>query len=130
MTSIKPPASMDLDEDDISDLLGNAQRPADVDELLSFTPVRSLLNPKFVSYRLSSSSSTSATSSTACACTALPEPQAKLATLPDAHASRLSFAEVQARSRHNHLACDAAGEHAFFVDADGAVTAIQLDQVR
>lgn len=86
-----------------------------------FTPDRTLLNPKFESYKLQPSAP-SATS-----LYALPSPGLHLRPLPD-HA-RLSYAEVQERVRHNHLSAGTAGE-VVYVNGELQVVAIELDEVR
>lgn len=77
------------------------------------------MNPKFVSYKLN----VPTTNTTALI--ALPSPFA-LRPLPD-HA-RLSFAEVQARVRHNHLSAGFSGE-LVYVTGELQVIAIELDAV-
>lgn len=95
-----------------------APPPADV---LSFTPNRTLLNPKFQSYKLDPPTRPDAVS-----LVRLPLPGFRLRTFPD-HA-RLSYAEVQARARHNHLAVGQAGELVYF-DADLSLIAVDFSQV-
>ncbi|KAI5478347.1 CS and HSP20-like domain protein [Pseudohyphozyma bogoriensis] len=91
-----------------------------------FPTNRTLLNPVFESFKLvPSSSSSSSSSSTSTASYALPGPGAKLKTLPDS--ARLSYAQVQDRVRFNHLAAGKSGE-LVFVDADGSVVAITLNE--
>lgn len=82
---------------------------------LSFEPIRSLLNPKFETYQLQIPTNPSTSF-------LLPK-SIKLRTLPD-HA-RLSFAEVQARVHHNHLAFGKGGEAIYF-DQDFGLIAIEL----
>lgn len=90
-------------------------------DTLSFNPVRELLNPKFETYHLQVPSDPNTTS-----LHPLPAPGIKLRALPE-HA-RLSFSEVQARVRHNHLSVGMAGE-CVYVDGDLGVVAITLDEV-
>ncbi|GAA5960952.1 hypothetical protein JCM21900_000073 [Sporobolomyces salmonicolor] len=90
--------------------------PADT---LSFTPVRSLLNPKFESYKLASPSRPDAVVSHP-----LPTP---FGTKPLPEHARLSFHEVQDRAKHNHLSTGRSGE-LVWVDAEGVVMAVQLDK--
>ncbi|GAA5928800.1 hypothetical protein JCM1841_003574 [Sporobolomyces salmonicolor] len=90
--------------------------PADT---LSFTPVRSLLNPKFESYKLASPSRPDAVVSHP-----LPTP---FGTKPLSEHARLSFHEVQDRAKHNHLSTGRSAE-LVWVDAEGVVMAVQLDK--
>lgn len=92
--------------------------PADT---LSFPTVRELLNPKFESYKLEVPSDPSVA-----VAYPLPGSGLRLRTIPD-HA-RLSFAEVQARVRHNHLSAGMKGE-VVYLDGELGVIAITLDQV-
>ncbi|GAA6007612.1 hypothetical protein JCM10207_006405 [Rhodosporidiobolus poonsookiae] len=85
---------------------------------LSFTPSHALLNPKFESYKLSPASPDSALAY------ALPQPFSTPA-LPE-HA-RLSYNEVSARARHNHLAAERGGE-CVWVDGKGEVWAVEVDK--
>lgn len=87
---------------------------------LSFTPSHPLLNPKFESYKLAPSSLGDAAVSTFPLSTPFTFP-----TLPG-HA-RLSYHEVAARARHNHLAAGEGGE-LVWVDGEGTVTAVELDR--
>lgn len=87
---------------------------------LSFNPVRELLNPKFESYKLSPTNDRSSAIHT------LPGQGVHLRTLPD-HA-RLSYAEVQARVRHNHLSAGLNGE-VIYVDGDLHVMAVIASEV-
>lgn len=86
---------------------------------LTFEPIRALLNPKFETYQLQVPSNPSSLHS-------LPNDGIRLRTLPD-HA-RLSFAEVQARVRHNHLSAGFGGE-CVYIDGELRVVAVVLDQV-
>ncbi|GAA6035880.1 hypothetical protein JCM8097_005754 [Rhodosporidiobolus ruineniae] len=86
---------------------------------LSFTAIHRLLNPKFESYKLSPPS----LGDEAVQSIPLKTPF-RTPALPE-HA-RLSYNEVSARARHNHLAAGRAGE-VLFVDGEGVVTAVELD---
>ena len=94
----------------------NIRPPADS---LTFEPTRALLNPKFETYQLQVPTNSSTLH-------ALPNSGIKLRTLPD-HA-RLSFAEVQARVRHNHLSAGFGGE-CVYIDGELRVVAVTLNQV-
>lgn len=89
---------------------------------LSFPCDRALLNPKFESYKLEIPSDVNVST-----IYKLPGSGKKLRTLPD-H-TRLSYAEVQARVRHNHLSSGLNGE-VVYIDGELAVIAVTLDQVR
>lgn len=93
--------------------------PPPVADTLSFTPERSLLQPKFESYKLALPTSSSHTQSYP-----LPTP---FATRPLSDGARLSFAETQARARHNHLGHGERGE-LIWVERDGKVKAARLDR--
>ncbi len=93
--------------------------PADT---LSFPTTRELLNPKFESYKLEIPSDP-----TVAVAYTLPSSGLKLRTIPD-HA-RLSFAEVQARVRHNHLSAGMNGE-VVYLDGEMGVIAITMANVR
>ncbi|GAA5882742.1 hypothetical protein JCM16303_006573 [Sporobolomyces ruberrimus] len=93
--------------------------PPPVADTLSFTPERSLLQPKFESYKLALPTSSSPTQSYP-----LPTP---FATRPLSDGARLSFAETQARARHNHLGHGERGE-LIWVERDGKVKAARLDR--
>ncbi|BGP39452.1 hypothetical protein JCM10449v2_003402 [Rhodotorula kratochvilovae] len=82
---------------------------------LSFQANHALLNPHFESYKLAPPPHPPSS---------FPLPaRFRTPTLPD-HA-RLSYTEVAARARHNHLAAGHAGE-LVYVDADGQVTALSI----
>ncbi|GAA6008305.1 NudC domain-containing protein [Rhodotorula paludigena] len=91
-------------------------RAAPRGDRLSFQPAHALLNPHFEHYKLAPPPAPPASFP-------LPTPFCP-PSVPD-HA-RLSYNEVAARARHNHLAAGHAGE-LVFVDRDGAVTALHLD---
>lgn len=89
-------------------------------DTLSFPTTPSLLYPHFESYKLASPPRGDD------AVTTFPLPRPfKTPVLPD-HA-RLSYNEVSDRARHNHLHAGKEGE-VLFVDAEGVVTAVQLDK--
>ncbi|GAA5926175.1 hypothetical protein JCM3775_005223 [Rhodotorula graminis] len=83
---------------------------------LSFQANHALLNPHFESYKLAQPPHPPTSHP-------LPAPF-RLAALPD-HA-RLSYNEVAARARHNHLAAGQRGD-LVFVDGEGQLTALTLD---
>lgn len=83
---------------------------------LSFQANHALLNPHFESYKLAQPRHPPTSHPLAA--------PYRLPALPD-HA-RLSYNEVAARARHNHLAAGQAGE-LVFVDGDGHLTALTVD---
>lgn len=96
---------------------------------MSFVVNRSLLNPKFDGYKLSSlDHARSITPIT------LPAPGISQSTVPVG--GRMSFQEVQSRVRWNHLAagCDGAPSNGYatlgYIDKEGVFTAILINKVR
>jgi hypothetical protein len=84
-------------------------------------PTRSLLNPKFESYKLALIEQSDAVNQYA-----LPSPGASQSTI-SGH-NHLSFKEVQSRIRHNHL-CVGWGNECMYVDKDGGVVLVVMNEV-
>ncbi|GAA5915814.1 hypothetical protein JCM6882_006108 [Rhodosporidiobolus microsporus] len=93
-------------------------------DTLSFTPTHTLLNPRFESYKLSAPSP-SLSSDLVSRSFALPTPF-ETPHLPE-HA-RLSYSEVSARARHNHLAAGRKGEVLWVDGKEGEVWAVEVDK--
>ncbi|GAA6012968.1 hypothetical protein JCM11491_000924 [Sporobolomyces phaffii] len=91
--------------------------PPPIADTLSFPADRALLQPKFESYKLSLAARSTST------CTPLPT---RFCTAPLGDSVRLSFAEVQARAKHNHLALGTEGD-LLWVGTDGNVKAARVD---
>ena len=92
--------------------------PPPVADTLSFPSDRSLLLPKFESYKLSLPTASSPSTSYS-----LPTP---FETKPLGDGVRLGFSEVQSRAKHNHLAVGKAGE-LVWIEKDGKVKGVKLD---
>ncbi|GAA5829941.1 hypothetical protein JCM11251_007940 [Rhodosporidiobolus azoricus] len=97
-----------------------------VADTLSFAPVHTLLNPRFESYKLSAPSP-SLPDDLISQSFALPDGQPfETPKLPD-HA-RLSYNEVGARARHNHLGAGLAGEVVWVDGKEGEVWVVDVDK--
>lgn len=89
---------------------------------MSFQPKRQLLNPKFDGYKLSPVSEADAVASFQ-----LPGSGISQSTVsPQSH---LLFPEVQSRIRHNHLAIAQDEKSVCYIDKDGQVILVTLDEV-
>ena len=89
---------------------------------MSFQPKRQLLNPKFDGYKLSPVSEADAVASFQ-----LPGSGISQSTVsPQSH---LLFPEVQSRIRHNHLAIAQDKKSVCYIDKDGQVVLVTLDEV-
>lgn len=89
---------------------------------MSFQPKRQLLNPKFDGYKLSPISEADAVASFQ-----LPGSGISQSTVsPQSH---LCFPEVQSRIHHNHLAIAQEEKSVCYIDKDGQVILITLDEV-
>ena len=89
---------------------------------MSFQPIRQLLNPKFDGYKLSPVSEADAVASFQ-----LPGLGISQSTVsPQSH---LLFPEVQSRIRHNHLAVAQNEKSVCYIDKDGQVIVVTLDEV-
>jgi len=89
---------------------------------MSFQPKRQLLNPKFDGYKLYPVSEADAVASFQ-----LPGSGISQSTVsPQSH---LFFPEVQSRIRHNHLAIAQDNKSICYIDKDGQVILITLDEV-
>ncbi len=98
-------------------------RPPPQDTLFTFTPDRKLLQPLFNSYKLARAEDDSPASET----TLIPtdcRPKTEVVTDP----SRLSYAEVQARAKHNSLSPGKDGAF-YYVDEGLRVVRITLGEV-
>jgi hypothetical protein len=98
-------------------------RPPPQDTLFTFTPDRKLLQPLFNSYKLAKTEDDSPASAT----TLIPtdaRPKTELVTDP----SRLSYAEVQARAKHNRLSAGKDGAF-YYVDEGLRVIRITVGEV-
>lgn len=92
------------------------------DTLFTFTPDRKLLQPLFNSYKLRNSSDEPSSASFP-----IPkpsQPRNEQVTTP----SRLSYAEVQARAKHNRLTPGKDG-NLYYIDQGLGIVRISLDQV-
>ena len=90
--------------------------------MFTLHPNRSLLNPKFDSYKLDPISSEDTVTRHALKYTATQN------SVSGWH--HFSFQETESRIRHNHLTVSPDGEQAVYIDADLRVISVQLDQVR
>jgi hypothetical protein len=89
---------------------------------MSFQPNRELLNPKFDGYKLFPVSEADAVAG-------FQLPGSGISQSTVSSQSHLLFPEVQSRIRHNHLAI-AQGDRSFcYIDKDGKVILITLDEV-
>lgn len=89
---------------------------------MAFQPNRQLLNPKFDGYKLSPVSEVDAVASFQ-----LPGSGVSQSTV-SSH-SHLFFPEVQSRIRHNHLAIAQDNKSFCYIDRDGQVILITLNEV-
>ena len=90
--------------------------------MFTLHPNRSLLNPKFDSYKLDPISSEDTVTRHALKYTATQT------SVSGRH--HFSFQETESRIRHNHLTVSPDGEQAVYIDADLRVISVQLDHVR
>jgi hypothetical protein len=89
---------------------------------MSFQPNRQLLNPKFDGYKLSPVSEADAVAS-------FQLPGSGISQSTVSSQSHLFFPEVQSRIRHNHLAIAQDDKSVCYIDKDGQVILITLDEV-
>jgi len=89
---------------------------------MSFQPNRQLLNPKFDGYKLSPVSEADAVAS-------FQLPGSGISQSTVSSQSHLFFPEVQSRIRHNHLAIAQDNKSFCYIDKDGQVILITLDEV-
>jgi hypothetical protein len=85
---------------------------------LSFTADPNLSNAKFESYKLNGTSDQST-----CHSASLPSPGPQWRSPPEN--TRFSYAELQARAKHNHLAVGDEGE-LLYIDQSGQVIAVDV----
>ncbi len=89
--------------------------------MTTFTPDRSLLNPKFDGYKFSPLDNDEVTTH---------HPLAnRLSQTNVSGRAPLSFQEVQSRVLHNHLALCSGSRRAAYVDAELRVVVVDLDEV-
>jgi hypothetical protein len=89
---------------------------------MSFRPNRQLLTPKFDGYKLSPVSEADAVASFQ-----LPGSGVSQSTV--ASHSHLFFPEIQSRIRHNHLAIAEDDKSVCYIDEDGQVVLVTLEEV-